>query len=121
MGRIVKFFRVTMLWIVLLPYALVFLGAASNQAVIIANHDKFPVLINSRALAQADADEDGMLDNEHCIMTKDTHLNFLADIFDMKDSYISVGDMLLSVGEWIGTFSIFVWGSLVIIRLRDDD
>ena len=41
-----KFLRKTALWIVALPLLCFILGAASNQAVPIANHDKFPVMWN---------------------------------------------------------------------------
>src|ERR1700675_4283495 len=43
------FLRKTSLWILLLPAALGGIGAASNQLVLIANHDRFPVMINSAA------------------------------------------------------------------------
>jgi len=51
-------------------------------------------------------------------MTKDTHLNFMADIFDRGSEGIeSVGDMLLSDGEWLSGFCVYVWIALVARKL----
>lgn len=112
-----SFFRVTMLWIVLLPYVVWVIGAGSNQLVLIANHDKFPVMLNERARAHFEPDANGLIDNRgHCVMTKDTHLNFLADIFDMGGWY-SIGDFLLDLAEWLQGFCIFVWMALVVKSL----
>jgi hypothetical protein len=149
-----NFLRKTALWILLLPVAIIGVGAASNQLVLIANHDKFPVMVNSAGsrileLNQFTAYEEalkrmndpkekeksrqaafettekikimhetGMLDEKHCIMTSETHLNALADIFDFNDGTYSIGDELLSLGEWLGSFCLFVWGYIVIDKLR---
>ena len=120
-----RFFSVTMLWILLLPYAMYMLGAASNHAVLIANHDRFPVLVNdTRLLERLDSgtlsvEPDGtvMLDSEHCVMTSKTHLNWLADVFDRKTYTESIGDMLLDFGIWLNSFAPFVWAALVIRKL----
>lgn len=113
-----KLLRGTMLWVVLLPYAATGIGAASNQLVLIANHDKFPVLLNERARARFEPDANGLIDNRgHCVMTKATHLNALADIFDL-DGWYSIGDFLLMIGDWLRGFCIFVWMALVINKLR---
>ena len=37
-------------WVIALPILFVALGALSNQVVLIANHDKFPVMVNNRKL-----------------------------------------------------------------------
>jgi hypothetical protein len=112
-----RFLRVTMLWVLLVPHAVYFLGAASNQAVLIANHDKFPVMITPER--EAAETEGGMWphDNAHCVMTPQTHLNFLADIFDMRVYTESIGDMMLEFGVWLNTFAPFVWAALVIRKL----
>ena len=122
MQAVVRFLRTTMLWIVLLPYALIFLGAASNQAVIYANGDRFPVLMNTEKVTYVlDDDGSGMLDEIHCLMTPQTHLNLMADIFDFGAAGIwSIGDLMLAAGSWLGTFVWFVWGSLVVMRLREN-
>ena len=120
-----RFLLKTSLWILLLPIALTFVGAASNQAVLIANHDKFPVMVNDAKAAEmlqnkeesAGAQHfvydshipDGMLDDVHEIMTPQTHLNALADIFDLHEAIYSVGDLLLELGGWLGIFAPYVW------------
>jgi hypothetical protein len=104
-----NFLRKTSLYILAVPVLFTFLGAASNQAVIIANHDRFPVMVNDVKLEEMTAPKaptvlnlfvpapvlkmDGavMLDDTHCNMTAETHLNALADIFDMKDAIYSIG------------------------------
>ena len=118
MQSIFKFFRVTMLWILLLPPVTFFLGAASNQLVLIANHDKFPVMLNDRAYSQQDGY--GMLDGIHCVMTPQTHLNFLADLIDTQDSHESIGDILIGAADWLYTFCFYVWVALVVKRLCRD-
>jgi hypothetical protein len=131
-----KFFRKTALWILAIPLALSLMGAASNQLVLNANHDKFPVEVNtlkeevmvykmSQEWKEATADlpdaptlPEGMIDDIHCVMTKDTHLNALADVFDLKDRIYSIGDFLLMLGDWLLTFAPFVWAFEVIRRLK---
>jgi hypothetical protein len=133
--------RKATLGIALLPTALFGLGAGSNQLVLFANHDKFPVMVNemkteqwrtSRELAIAEivaevnagkvpAEEvpsaiaevatlqseiaNGMLDDTHCIMTSKTHLNFLADVFDLKTAIYSIGDFMLMLSEAIAVYA----------------
>jgi hypothetical protein len=46
--KINSFLKSTYSWLILAPILLVLLGAASNQAVLIANHGKFPVMLNER-------------------------------------------------------------------------
>ena len=129
-----NFLRKTALWILLLPVAIYGVGAASNQLVLIANHDTFPVLINQHKIdarnaeiADAIADgakgipapvgPDGMIDDVHCVMTNHTHLNALADVFDIGGIY-SIGDFLLYLGQWLGAFCPFIWGYAVTDKLR---
>ena len=117
MQKIVKFFRITMLWVLLLPGVCMFIGAASNQAVLISNGDKFPVLMNASVISKEDVDANGMLDKEHCIMTHATHLNALADIIDTHDAWISIGDIFIKIGLWLAAFCPFVWLALVVQKL----
>src|ERR1035437_212492 len=115
-----KFLRRTALWIVAVPLLCWTLGLASNQAVLVANHDCFPVMWNEakvnlyRYHAQKtvetggeDAEdasiklallEHGYLDDTHILMTKDTKLNYLADWIDLRNTY-SIGDFLLYAGS----------------------
>lgn len=130
-----KFLKKTHLWILALPLALSLMGAASNQAVLNANHDKFPVEVNTfkeeilvykmqadwkDATAAAGVDlplPEGMIDDTHCVMTSKTRLNWLADVFDMKDGIYSIGDFMLMLGSLIWGFAPFVWGYAVIRQL----
>lgn len=131
-----KFLRKTALWIILAPLALIYVGAASNQLVLNANHDTFPVEVNTlkeeilvykmSAEWKASTEEvgidlplpEGMIDDTHCVMTSKTHLNFLADVFDLKDGIYSIGDFGIISGEWLMSFAPFVWAFEVIRRLR---
>ena len=143
MNKLRRLFRNSCLWILLAPYAIFGLGVASNQAVLIANGDKFPVMLNARKLDKIlnptiDADlekilgikivekpapkpdPDGMIDDTHCQMTSNTHLNALADVFDLGSIY-SIGDFTLYLGEWLMTWTPFVWGYAVIKKLYDSE
>lgn len=114
-----RFLRSTALWILLLPYAATFVGAASNQLVLIANHDKFPVLANSVKLEAMGYDAaNEMIDDTHCVMTHQTHLNAFADIFDFNDGIYSVGDLLIMTGGWLSGFCIYIWVVVAAYKLR---
>ena len=136
MKKVLKLMRTSCLYILLLPYAIFGLGAASNQAVLISNHDKFPVMLNARKLNKIMSqstedklltmlgipkkvlpapDSDGMIDDVHCQMTKNTHLNALADVFDLGSIY-SIGDFALYTGEWLMGWTPFVWATTLIGR-----
>lgn len=133
MRRIAHFFRATCLWILIFPTAVTFLGTASNQLVLVANGDRFPVLLNHATverLSKPKITEDGeilpprigpdgtFIDGVHCVMTSDTHLNALADIFDFHVGWFSVGDGLLELGGWLDAFCPFVWIAFVIWKLN---
>lgn len=111
--------RTSGLWILLAPLAIIGLGTASNQAVLIANHDKFPVMVNEYRRSQAElTGTDLMMDKIHCVMTDKTHLNVLADVFDFQSEGIcSVGDIGIYLGYWLWVFAPYVWGFEVIRRL----
>jgi hypothetical protein len=137
-SRIRKFLVTTYLWILLSPFALQITGAASNQVVLIANGDRFPVMVNAAKLEEMQQEEadaeaqhkhqwpfvwqstepDGMLDDTHCVMTSHTHLNALADIFDLHAATYSIGDFILMLGECLSTFAPFVWMFAVVEKLR---
>jgi hypothetical protein len=121
MEKVLAFCRVTYLWVILLPVSCIFIGAVSNQIAMIANHDAMPVLANSIRFDGTQPDS-GMMDKQHCVMTSDTHLNMLGDIFDFGRGGIeSVGDLFLDFGEWLWTFAPYVWGVLVIRKLYFSD
>lgn len=137
MKRIFGFAR---LWILLLPLLIGFTGAASNQLVLAANHDKFPVMVNERKLREfEDRDakaenviqalgnlvgvnivppkqdiDDDMLDDVHCVMSEKTHLNFLADWIDMHTAMMSPGDMLIDFGGFLQEYAFVFWLAFVL-------
>ena len=140
-----SFLRKTSLWIIGIPLLLLFTGIASNQAVLYANHDRFPVMVSEAKLFEyqhrlvkvvdGDGDEDadpdeaqvkleelqhGFLDEVHCVMDSTTHLNFLADWIDLHDGTYSPGDVLQDLGEYLLGFSPLVWGVVVIGKLRKE-
>lgn len=125
-----NFLRTTFLWVLLLPYVIYFAGTASNQLVLIANHDTFPVMINPVKLDKwvgldnlnlveyPNGNRTAIMDEVHCVMTSHTHLNFLADIFDFHNEIESIGDLLIDLGNWLFSFCTYVWMALVVQRLR---
>jgi len=132
-----NFFKRTSLYLLAIPVLFTFLGAASNQIVLIENHDTFPVMVNDKKLADmADHDKQSTetkfnqpnpaekqddtvyLDDVHVEMTPHTHLNFLADIFDMKDAIYSIGDFSLILGDWLWAFAPFLFAFDVIRKLK---
>lgn len=96
-------------WILAVPLTLSFIGAASNQAVIYANHDRFPVMLNSAKVTHYEPDADGMIDKVHSVMQPTDHLKFLADWIDLGDGMYSPGDLLLMLGDWLWTYAPLVW------------
>jgi hypothetical protein len=137
-----KFLRKTALWILLAPCAIWGAGLASNQLVLNANHDKFPVMWNDYKIdeyrtllikATADEDEDvaqkansdlyaldreGFLDDTHVIMSSKTHLNWLADVFDLHTATYSIGDALLYLGGLLLGYAPFIWIFAMVNKLR---
>jgi hypothetical protein len=117
MRRFVRFLTVTYLWILLLPYAFILTGAASNQLVLIANHDTFPVLMREPLASKALPDDEG-----HVAMTKDTHLNLLGDILDFhNEGWESVGDLTLETGYWLQSVCPYLFAAFAIRRLVDNN
>ena len=132
-----RLLRSTLLWILLLPYAFYFLGAALNQLALNANGDLMPVRINVvKAIdwfgtpVDFGFPTDGehhiivlpngtiQLDGRHCLMTKATHLNWISDVLDFDTSIESVGDELLALSTWLKVFCPFVWVALICDRVR---
>ena len=140
-----KLLRSSIVWLFLGPWTIWSAGVLSNQAVLISNSDKFPVMLNAREISKVlgpksspidilfgailpevkatekPVDPDGMLDSTHCVMTSKTHLNFLADIFDFHSATYSVGDGLLALGDWLNTFCPWVALALLFKKAWDAD
>jgi hypothetical protein len=78
-------------------------------------------MVNSQRLASFEQNSgklvDGMIDDVHCVMTDQTHLNALADIFDFKDAGIySIGDLMIMSGASSEQSCIFLWIVLALYR-----
>ena len=110
-----------MLWMLLIPTTITYLGVVSNQLVLITNGNRFPVLVNDKKIGKyGGVESGGMLggdDDLHCRMTPKTHLNALADIFDEKDGTASIGDFLIEGGENIAYYCYLLWVFLVCSKL----
>jgi hypothetical protein len=131
-------------WLLWVPLLLIFSGILSNQICLISNHDRFPVMVNARKMAgmvqpvkhtklpfafntsithqeieaaPKDLGPDGMLDTIHCLMVPGSHLKALADIFDFGISTMSIGDLLISLGEWLLTITPIMWLTLILRKL----
>ena len=139
-----KFLRRTSLYLLAIPALFFGLGIVSNQSVLIANHDTFPVRWNDykvneylhdleresqskdknvaqHAEFEITALENGFLDDTHVLMSDKTHLNALADTFALDDTSYSIGDALLYLGEWLFGLAPFVWGWDVTRKLMYKD
>jgi len=129
-----KFLRKFPYWyLIAIPVLLYCLGAASNQAVFVANHGKFPVAMNATWMSdKCSIDEDEnpdhipassckkggeMIDARHSVMGPNSHLKVLSDIFNFGSHIYSIGDGLLQLGEWLLTFCPFMWVALTIRKL----
>jgi hypothetical protein len=125
--------------IIAIPLLLIFSGAASNQAVLVANWGKFPVMVNHRveqklkarnavpdfsifrtAVPQnKKADTDLMIDDIHCVMTPQSRLKVLADWINLQTDIMSPGDLLIMLGEFLWQFALIAWIVLVIKKFND--
>jgi len=131
--------RIPYWYLLAIPILFVGFGAALNQVVLIANHDSFPVMINAEQLENTCSPQEDVgasdflngdaqtvvnlnlcteggefLDDTHVIMTSKTHLNFLADVFDLGGSICSVGDLGITAGSWMWDFAFPAWIVLII-------
>ena len=142
-----SFLRRTSLYLLAIPLLTFGIGAASNQLVLSVNQDRFPVMWNDYKIArhektlekaaqktdkkgkpteeaeQAQLDlmafeAEGFIDSVHVVMTHKTRLNYLSDIFDLQESTYSIGDALLSLGEWLTGFMMPVWIFDVVRKLN---
>ena len=142
-----SFLRRTSLYLLAIPMLTLGLGIASNQAVLVKNHDQFPVRWNGyksnhyvkgleKAAKKTDKkgkpteeaeqaafdleafQQEGFLDNTHVLMSSKTHLNWMADIFALGDTTYSLGDALLYFGEYLTGFMFPVFIFDVVRKLQ---
>jgi Family of unknown function (DUF5317) len=127
-----KFLRKFPYWyLIAVPVLLFGLGMASNEAVFITNHGKFPVMMNEAQYSRnctASEETKGappsacvnggqMLDYRHSIMGPNTHMKVLADIFPIAGFTYSIGDGFLAASEWLFSFTPYMWLILTIRKL----
>lgn len=115
-----------------LPVLLMAIGGISNQAVLIANGGKFPVMVNEKQKVEhqssttidkgdlkivipvAEKTESQFLgDDVHSVMGKNSHLKPLADIFNIGEGVASIGDFFVMAGVWLWGFAPIVWLTLI--------
>lgn len=134
--KYVRYVRNVTLTIAILPFVLIILGSVLNQIVMLANGSMFPVKANPVRAAviinhynehnalngidmpmfPIEVSKSYLLyDTIHCQMTKDTHLNFLADWIDTDDGIESIGDVLIDLGN--GLVIHKYWFILVTVLL----
>ena len=58
-NQLVRLFLGTRLYLLLAPYLVFYTGVAANQAVLVANGGKFPVMVNDRAAKTFGFESDG--------------------------------------------------------------
>lgn len=140
-----KWLRKTALWIIAVPVLACMLGSAMNEAVLVANHDRFPVMWSEarcfehsvkidkdlmEAMTAGDVDAameaqirkvefaQGYIDEEHVLMTPKTHLNWLADWIQLRgEGTYSPGDLVMNTGISGMEFMIPVWVFAAISKL----
>lgn len=114
-----NFIAGTFLWVLLAPAVLIILGGVSNQLVCIVNHNTMPVLMSeARARTTGTVEINGLqyLDARHSLMTPNSHLVILADIFEHGEIE-SIGDLGIDLGQWLWGYAPAIWGVLVCFRL----
>jgi len=113
-------------WQVLaIPMLFIALGNISNQAVLIANHGKFPVMVNEAQQMKYEQQSQSLDlpgqfigDDVHAIMGPNSHLKVLADIFNL-DGICSIGDLFLWAGFWLWGYAPIVWVTLLVSKHKN--
>lgn len=100
------------LWLVALPYLILFVGGTANQIVLHVNGGKFPVQINPTQQV-GKVDVNGMLDAVHCVMTSQTRLNWLGDWIDLVKEVDSPGDLLIDLGLFLQYPAFLLWAFIL--------
>lgn len=125
--------------IIAIPFLLIAAGTSSNQAVLIANHGKFPVMVNpvqqkefqqkeqediqigpfrvEMPKSPAVTDSEYLGDDVHTVMGNNSRLKILADIINTHDGVMSVGDVFIMAGTWLWGFAPIVWLTLVLKKV----
>jgi hypothetical protein len=76
-------------------------------------------VVNSIPAKDSDLCQNGgkFLDDTHVIMSRDSKLKWLSDVWDLNDATYSIGDLAIMSGEWILRWAQFAWLVLVLRKL----
>ena len=119
-------------YLIAIPALLFSLGIVSNQAVLVANHGKFPVMLSEGMhykychvapvelveIPDISCAKGGqMLDETHSVMGPNSHLKALSDIIPIGSSIYSIGDGFITLGLWLLSFTPIAWLFLTMRKL----
>jgi hypothetical protein len=107
--------------LIALPILAMFLGAASNQVVLIANDGRFPVQLNAASVERYSDNSKTVnsivyLDHIHTVMRPEDHLKLMADVINIGPIE-SIGDLFLDLGFWSFQFTPLMWLTLALRNL----
>ena len=120
------------LWILLLPFALYYLGAGMNILAVTANNGGMPVympvtwpgacdesidVFGMKLQRHVICEEGHVLDHKHIVAGPSTHLVILTDWIQIAgDSVVSPGDCLLWLGDWLTIPMMGAWFGLLLLK-----
>jgi hypothetical protein len=97
-----------------LALLLFFIGGTLNFIVMAANGGRMPVRIIDEFIY-----EKIIQSKEHCFLTEKTRLPWLADIFDCIFWIVSIGDIIITVGQAMYFIAwVMLFGRLIFWLLR---
>ena len=126
-------------YLLVIPILLYSLGVVSNQVVLIANHGKFPVLLNEAKLTKfcpspdeidpkyrkiacaSDGSGGKYIDLTHVVMDDTSRLKLLSDVIDLHSEIVSIGDVLIFLGDFLGGILPVMWLGLILRKLMSSD
>ena len=135
-------------YLLAVPVLALCLGHISNQAVMLANHEAFPVMVNAKdeklihdrqvqerlaeifvAISAGSQGPfvdpripqalDNYIDRQHVVMDGSSHLKLLADWIDWGEGVYSPGDVLILTGLYTLPSGLFGWIVLLLRRLYE--
>lgn len=100
------------------PQAIYYLGALLNQIAVNANKGLMPVYMASCSIGKAGQVIQGVrvLDEMHSCMTPASHFILLCDWINLHASVLSIGDLLLGLGEITIGPAFWMWIAYVLYR-----
>jgi Family of unknown function (DUF5317) len=104
--------------LLLVPQAMYWLGAFLNQLVLAANNGQMPVLFPGGCPAELQEALEGSI---HTCMTSASHLKILADWINVHIYIMSIGDVLLGLGDLFTGPLFWCWLTLALLEVRPKD